>query len=117
MKTLLLVDDENDIREELSRFINHHCGVRVLEAANGRQTIDSYKTNHPDCVFLDLGLPDMNGLKVLEDIKAQDPQAKVYILSGCDDAGPREKAKALGAAGYLTKPVVFGELLAALAAV
>jgi len=110
MKTLLLIDDENEVRESLSLFINRHCGIQVLQAATGKQAIDSYKAHKPDCVFLDLGLPDMDGLKVLQEIRAQDPQAKVYIVTGNDNHKVEDQAYSLGALKCVYKPVQLAEV-------
>ena len=116
MKTLMIVEDEQDIRESLCAFISRHCEVKVFSAANGQEAIDVYKVERPDCVFLDLGLPDMNGLKVLEIIKSMNAQAMVYIVSGFDGAEVKQKAKELGAQKYINKPVLFDELMAIMTA-
>ena len=110
-KTLLLVEDENTIREYLGMFIERHSDFGVAKAANGQEAIALFSQYKPQCVFLDLGLPDMHGLDVLKKIKELDPTAKVYIMTGFDDDAMRQKAKALGATAYLTKPVEFDLLL------
>jgi CheY-like chemotaxis protein len=117
MKTILLVDDEKDIRESLANMLSHRTGASVCEAESGAQALKICAEKHLDVVFLDNGLPDMLGIDVLAKIKAMPGQGKVFMLTGQDDPALHEKAYVLGAAGYLTKPIVFGELLAALAAV
>jgi two-component system response regulator (stage 0 sporulation protein F) len=110
-KTLLLVEDENTIREYLGMFIERHSEFAVTPAKNGKEAITLFSERKPQCVFLDLGLPDMHGLDVLKKIREVDATAKVYILTGFDDDAMRQKAKELGATAYLTKPVEFDLLL------
>jgi two-component system response regulator (stage 0 sporulation protein F) len=115
MKTLMIVEDENDIRESLCLFISHRAQIKVFSAANGRQAIDIYKIEKPECVFLDMGLPDMSGLDVLKNIKEINSQARVVIVSGNEEPENKAKAKALGAEGYISKPVDIMALVAFIA--
>ena len=117
MKTLMIVEDEQDIRESLCAFISRHCELKVFPAANGQEAIDVYKVERPDCVFLDLGLPDMHGFKVLESIKSMNSQANVYIVSGFDGPAIKTKAEELGVQKYISKPIDFAALVDLLAGV
>lgn len=75
-----------------------------LPTFDGQSTLMSYLCNAPDVIFLDIGLPDMNGLEILSDILAVDPEAYIVIISG---NGSREnvlKAIAIGAKGFIAKP-------------
>lgn len=109
-KTVLVVDDEDMIRESLSRIIEHRCKMNVFCASHGLQAVEMYKMLKPDCVLLDLGLPDINGLEVLERIKKADIKARVYIISAYDDTASKQKAKELGALDYLSKPISLDDL-------
>lgn len=110
-KTILLVDDEEYARDNLSRIIERRCKMNIFSASRGLEAVEMYRMLKPDCVLLDLGLPDINGIIVLERMKLIDPKAKVYIISGYDDPSLKQKAKELGALDYLTKPIVFNELI------
>jgi two-component system, OmpR family, response regulator len=113
-KTLLLVEDEISIREHLSMFIERTCAFGVAPVANGKDAIAAFSAYKPQCVFLDLGLPDMHGFEVLKKIRELDPMIKVYIMTGYDDALTRQRAKDLGATAYLTKPIPFEDITAIL---
>lgn len=111
MKTLMVVDDEDDIRKSICSIVRFGSQIKILSAANGKQAIDTYREHRPDYVFLDLGLPDIHGFDVLKSIKEMNPLAKVYIISGYTDLETKNKAKELGTQGFFTKPVNILELL------
>ena len=107
---VLLVDDELPIRKFLAAALVS-AGYVVEEAGTGRQAIQHATDSPPDLVVLDLGLPDMDGQEVLQQLR-QWLTAPVIILSARDQE--RQKILALdhGADDYLTKPFSTGELLA-----
>lgn len=111
MKKILLVDDATALREDLSDALERK-GAKVFRAATGVAAVKLYKENQPDCVFLDINLPDLNGLNVFQHIKEFDPQAKIYFLTGKDNLHFQKKAAELGAVGYLLKPVMLKDLVA-----
>jgi YesN/AraC family two-component response regulator len=113
MKTLMIVEDEAVVREALCTFFNRkkRDEIKVFPAANGKEAIDTYRDSQPDCVFLDLGLPDIHGFDVLKSIKTMNAQARVYIVSGYTDPETKAKAKELGAQSFISKPVNISELL------
>lgn len=113
--TALVIDDERQIRR-LLRIVLEGEEYRVLEAENGKQGISDVAARRPDVVLLDLGLPDMDGIQVLETLREWS-HVPVLILSVRD--GPEDKVAALdaGADDYVTKPFESGELLARLRAI
>ena len=113
--TALVIDDEPQIRKLLQVLLEQE-NYRTLESENGRQGIADVAQRRPDVVLLDLGLPDMDGLVVLERIR-QWSQVPVLVLSVRD--GPADKVAALdaGADDYVTKPFEATELLARLRAI
>ena len=113
-KTLLLVEDEIGIREYLARLIEHHSAFRVAPAKDGKEALAFFMQYKPQCVFLDLGLPDMHGLDVLKKIREIDTTVKVYIMTGFGKNEMRQKAKELGATAYLTKPIPLEDITAIL---
>ena len=113
--TGLIVDDEQQIRR-LLRIILEEENYRVLESDCGRQAISDIALRKPEVVVLDLGLPDLPGLAVLQRLREWS-QVPVLILSIRD--GPEDKIAALdaGADDYVTKPFEAGELMARLRAI
>lgn len=113
--TALVIDDEIQIRR-LLRIVLEEEGYRVLESETGRQGLSDVALRRPDVVLLDLGLPDMDGLVVLQRLREWS-HVPVLILSVRD--GPEEKVTALdaGADDYVTKPFDSTELLARLRAI
>jgi two-component system, OmpR family, KDP operon response regulator KdpE len=113
-KTILVIDDEIQIRR-LLRVTLEKSGYQVEEAGTGEDGIGEAARCSPDAVLLDLGLPDMDGLKVLKRLREWS-QVPVLVVSvrGHED----EKITALdnGANDYVTKPFSAGELLARLRA-
>lgn len=104
IKTVLIIDDEKELTGYLAMFIEKQ-GFNVLTAATGEEGTALYKQNMPDCVFLDLHLPKMDGMAVLKEIKEINPNASVYLTTGDDSPELRKKGEYLGMKGYLVKPL------------
>src|SRR4029078_6945351 len=108
--TALIIDDEKQIRR-LLRLALEGADHNVYEAETGQAGLSEIVHRRPDVVLLDLGLPDMEGVKVLRRLREWS-DVPVLILSVRDD--PDEKVEALdaGADDYVTKPVDTAQLLA-----
>ena len=113
--TALVIDDEPQIRR-LLRILLEQEQYRALESDSGRRGLSEIALRRPDVVLLDLGLPDMDGMAVLERLR-QWSRVPVLILSVRD--GPEDKVAALdaGADDFVTKPFESAELLARLRAI
>lgn len=113
--TALIIDDEVQIRR-LLRVVLEADGYRVVDSETGRQGLSDVALRRPDVVLLDLGLPNMDGLVVLQRLREWS-HVPVLILSVRD--GPEDKVAALdaGADDYVTKPFESAELLARLRAI
>jgi len=113
--TVLVIDDEPQIRK-LLRVILEEEHYRILESESGRQGLADVAMHRPDVVLLDLGLPDMDGLAVLERLR-QWSKVPILILSVRDRPADKVAALDAGADDYVTKPFEATELLARLRAI
>ena len=101
--SVLIVDDSAFARSTL-RQIFEGAGHRVEEARDGYKALDSYVTNKPDVVFLDLVMERITGLEVLQRLREMDSGAKVVVATADVQNSTRDRAKAAGASGYILKP-------------
>ena len=108
--TVLVIDDDPQIRC-LLRILLEKNGFDVVEAGSGRDAINEAVRCSPAIVLLDLGLPDMSGLAVLQRVREWS-QAPVIILSARGTEADKISALDRGANDYVTKPFSTGELLA-----
>lgn len=114
LATVLVVDDYEDALEATA-LILERGGFNVAQALNGRQALELVKQLRPDVILLDVMLPDISGLEVLRQIRADpDVADSSVILFSARATDPEQQAGGLdaGADGYLTKPVATAELLA-----
>lgn len=107
---VLVVDDELQIRRFL-RIALEANGYRVFETSNGQDALQEAARQRPDLVILDMGLPDMEGLDVLNRLREWSP-TPVIILSVRDSDRDKVAALDAGADDYLTKPFSLEELMA-----
>ena len=107
---VLVIDDEPPIRKLLRMGLSTQ-GYQVLEAPNGKTALEALAQT-PDLVILDLGLPDIEGLELLRQIRAQSEGVPIVVLSSRGDEAGKVEALDLGADDYLTKPFGMDELLA-----
>jgi two-component system copper resistance phosphate regulon response regulator CusR len=107
----LIVEDEKRIADFLSRGLES-AGYAVDTAPDGRTAIEMVHATDYDLIILDLMLPDMDGLQVLERIRNRKVNPPVLILSARGDVDDRVKGLEKGADDYLVKPFAFVELLA-----
>ncbi len=107
----LVVEDEKRIADFLSRGLES-AGYAIDVAADGTRAIDMVHATNYDLVILDMMLPDIDGLQVLEKIRNRKSSPPVLILSARGGVDDRVKGLELGADDYLTKPFAFVELLA-----
>src|SRR5206468_7706973 len=86
---------------------------QVARAADAKSCADLYERDHPDIVVLDLDLPGLSGLKLLEVLRIRDPDATIIMLTGHGDIATAVQAMQLGAENFLTKPVELAHMGAA----
>ncbi|OJX77751.1 sigma-54 dependent transcriptional regulator [Magnetospirillum sp. 64-120] len=113
--SVLLIDDEEALVRSIS-FALKGEGYRAFGAHSGAEGLKMLGQNQPSVVLLDLRLPDMSGMEVLESIRADHPDLPVIMISAHGDTRAAVKAVKLGAADYLTKPFELDELFHVIAA-
>lgn len=111
---VLIADDNAQLVRALSVTLSAR-GYDVVTARDGREAIDAVITERPDLVLLDLGMPRLDGIGVLEGVRAWS-QVPVLVLSGRTDSSDKVDALDAGADDYVTKPFQMDELLARLRA-
>ena len=109
---VLVVDDEPQIRRFLRPALEAH-GYRVIEAATATEAIVAARTRNPDCVLLDLALPDGDGIEVTRRLREWS-SAPIIVVSARGQEADKVAALDAGADDYLTKPFGTGELVARL---
>ncbi len=111
MRTILVVEDYDDIRTML-RVLLESDHLRVLEAANGPEALAVIKTERPDVVLMDLGLPGFDGCETIRRIRKIDgfQNTPIIVLSAHCGQSSFEAAFRAGTNYFLTKPVDFDEL-------
>src|SRR5881275_3022197 len=108
---VLIIDDEAEIRESLQTLLEFE-GYEVEAAANGAQGLSKLGDRPFDLVLLDLALPDRNGLELLPEIRAIDPQISVIMITAYGTVEDAVRAMQSGAANFLQKPWDNEKLLA-----
>ncbi len=110
MTRILLVDDEWDVCDFMLRFFEER-NFEVFTAQNGSDALLITKRNRPNIILLDIRMKNMDGMAVLKGIKRINTDAKVVMVTCVDDIEAMKEAKGLGAAAYITKPLVLNDLM------
>ena len=112
MAKILVVDDEALLRSVLKDALEE-AGYTVVLAENGHVAITLARTDPPDCILMDIMMPDLDGYDACTVIKADPTIAAipVYLISATQDLRVVDRAEHVGAAGILPKPVPMEELL------
>lgn len=110
MATILVVDDEPRIARLVSDYLNQ-AGFRAVEAHDGESAIRAYSAHRPDLLVLDLGLPGMDGLDVIREIRLRS-DVPIIIVSARSEETDRVVGLELGADDYVVKPFGPKELVA-----
>lgn len=107
MYKILIADDEGIVTDSLQYIIEKNFGAecQTAIAKNGRQAIELAENFQPDMALLDIQMPRINGLKAMEEIRAQNPRIKILILTAYDNFDYAKEALRLGAVDYLMKPI------------
>ncbi len=115
---VMLVDDHVLMREGIRQLLEFDGTITVIaEANNGVECLDKLKNNVPDVLLLDINMPEMNGIEVLEEIKRKKIDVKVLILTVHNEIDYLIKAVDIGVDGYILKDSESAELKKAINAV
>ena len=108
-RRILIVDDDEAVLKGLSEYFAR-LGYDVVRTATGKAGLAAFQSQEPDVTILDLRLPDIDGLQILEVMRQK--HAMVILLTGYGDIPTAVKAMQLGAENFLTKPVDLSHLVA-----
>lgn len=110
---LLIADDEDIIRNGIAKYIQLHTDRfdKIYLASNGQEAVDIIFRDKPDIMFLDVQMPLMDGIEVMQEAKRAGILPYTMILSGYDEFKYCQQALRLGAKEYLLKPVRSSEIL------
>ena len=107
---VLIVDDEPGILTALSGVLNDE-GYETLGTQSGEEAVTLYQEKRPAVVFLDIWLPDRDGLETLQALRELDPAASVVMMSGHGTASTAVKAIKMGAFDYVEKPISYNQVV------
>lgn len=102
---ILIVDDEKETRDTLRDFISLRFEADIDEASEGAAAIEKVKKDQPDVILLDIKMPGISGIDVIDEIKKLSPGSKTMVISAWKSAEVASKAVKAGAVDYLEKPL------------
>ena len=115
-KTVLLVDDDNALREALHEQLDLHEEFETTEAETGSKALDLAKARHFDAILLDVALPDLDGREVCKLLRRSGVKSPIIMLTAQDGDADAILGLESGANDYITKPFRLGVLVARLRA-
>jgi CheY-like chemotaxis protein len=114
MARILIVDDSSFTRKALARMVKA-LGHEIVEASNGREGLELAAAQKPDCILVDLIMPEMGGMEVLEALRDQGSMIPRIVVTADIQESVREQCLKAGAVAVLNKPPKNDELKNALA--
>jgi two-component system nitrate/nitrite response regulator NarL len=112
---VLVADDHPAMRRALARLVTEHPAFELVgEATDGAEAIEVIEAVSPDVALLDVRMPKLDGLRLLERLQAQAPSVRVLLISGYEDSAIVHEAISRGAAGFLLKDSEEAEICAAI---
>jgi DNA-binding NtrC family response regulator len=103
-KTIMVVDDEADIRYALDLYLSH-CGYKVLKAETSEEALSLFKVFSPAIILSDLKMPGMDGIELLRTIKRQSPDTEIIMITGHGDMTLAIDSIRNDATDFLLKPI------------
>jgi FixJ family two-component response regulator len=108
-----VVEDDAEVRVALMRLLSS-AGFATKTFASGAEFLISLDDDAPECVVLDLHMPEVSGFEVQRQLFERHPEVRVVVITGQDTVNARDRALTLGAKAYLSKPVDGEALLVAI---
>ena len=102
---LLICDDSNMARKQVTRSLPDGWDVDITYAANGVEGMEAVRAGKAEMVFLDLTMPEMDGYEVLEHIRQEKHKSIIIVISGDIQPEARDRVMALGALDFIKKPI------------
>lgn len=102
--TILVCDDSLLVRKKMKDCLSELGDYNVVEAANGQSSVELFKQHDPDLVFLDIVMPDKNGIEALQEMMAVKKDVKVIMLSSSGTKNHLKAAMEAGASDFIQKP-------------
>jgi CheY-like chemotaxis protein len=109
MKQILIIDDSNLARASVKRILEPE-GYEILAATGGEEGMKMFAKNRPDLILVDLMMPGVSGMDVLEQLKAAGSTTPVIVITADMQEGVNEKCFELGAYAVINKPLLFETL-------
>jgi len=109
MIKIMVVDDETEICDFVQSFFQDRK-FEVFTAHNGQEALILVELKNPDIILLDMKMPGMDGLQTLKELRKREYKGKVIMVTAVEEPDKMESAKAFGAAEYITKPLILGQL-------
>jgi two-component system response regulator FixJ len=103
-ETIYIVDDDESVRDS-ARALLESYDLIVEDFASARAFLEGYETGRKACLLLDLNMPEMDGLELLEWLRGREIGIPVIIVSAQNDADVQERARRAGAFAFFEKPV------------
>jgi len=110
-----IVDDDSAVRKALARLLCASA-IEARTFSSGREFLDSLPSGIPDCLIVDLQMPEMTGLELQLELARTGARLPTIVITAHNDAGLRERCLAAGAAAYLLKPIDEGTLITTIGA-
>ncbi len=107
---ILIIEDDGGIRGSMAAYLEDR-GYTIIEAGDGREGLLRLREHQPDLVLVDIMMPEMNGLEVLAAAREEVPETPLIMVSGAGSVSHVVEALRLGAADFVTKPIVDLDIL------
>jgi CheY-like chemotaxis protein len=110
MAQILMMDDSMYQRHKVRQALEAE-GFDLIEAANGREGLEMIALTSPNCILLDLIMPEMDGLEVLQALHDQESSIPIVVLTADIQESTRQRCQELGTAAFINKPLQEAELV------
>lgn len=112
---VVIADDQRLFAEALEAILSTDARIHVVgRAVNGQGAIELAREHRPDVVLMDIAMPVLDGIAATEAIRAELPETRVIVLTGSAATNDVSRARSAGAAGYVTKDQIAGDLVHAI---